>query len=39
LLHLHYPFHKHRIPVGARISALVQTGLGAHTTSYAMDTG
>jgi hypothetical protein len=28
-----------RIPVGARFSAPVQTGLGAHPVSYTMDTG
>jgi len=28
-----------RIPVGARFSALVQTGPGAHPASYTMGTG
>jgi hypothetical protein len=28
-----------RIPVGARFSALVRTGLGAHPASYTMGTG
>jgi hypothetical protein len=28
-----------RIPVGVRLSATVQTGHGAHTASYTMDTG
>jgi hypothetical protein len=28
-----------RIPVEVRLSALIQTGLGAHSTSYTMGTG
>jgi len=28
-----------RIPVGARFSALIQPGPGAHPASYTMDTG
>jgi len=31
--------HRNRIPAGARFSALVETGPGAHPASYAMDTG
>jgi hypothetical protein len=35
----HYGLDGDRIPVGARFSAPVQIGPGAHTASYTMGTG